>query len=132
MKLDQSSPVPLYLQLQDILRKQISTKVYKAGGKLPSENELCRNFDVTRPTVRQALEGLVREGLLYKHRGKGAFVTAPPLPIGLFSITGTSDAFAEQKLRVETKVVRIGHSAKCVVAEGSDPSHGWIALERFR
>ena len=74
MQLDMSSPVPLYHQLQDILRSEIARKVHTVGGKLPSEHELCRAYGVTRPTVRQALEGLVREGLVHKHRGKGAFV----------------------------------------------------------
>lgn len=132
MTLDLSSPVPLYHQLQEILRAQISRKLFVPGSKLPSENELCREYGVTRPTVRQALEGLVREGLLYKHRGKGAFVTSPPSPIGLFSVTGTSDAFAEKKLQVETKVVRIQRAPTCLLAEGNDPPDGWIELQRVR
>ncbi|HYG75953.1 MAG TPA: GntR family transcriptional regulator [Planctomycetota bacterium] len=132
MQLDMSSPVPLYHQLQDILRAEIARKVYNVGGKLPSEHELCRTYGVTRPTVRQALEGLVREGLVHKHRGKGAFVTEPPLPIGLFSLTGTSDAFAAQKLKVETRVLSVERVPTCLLAEGSDPAGGWVKLERMR
>ncbi len=132
MKLDMTSPVPLYHQLQDILRAEIARKIYNVGGKLPSEHELCRTYGVTRPTVRQALEGLVREGLVYKHRGKGAFVTEPPLPIGLFSVTGTSDAFAAQKLKVETKVLSVDRVPTCLLAEGNDPPGGWVKLERMR
>jgi len=132
MQLDMSSPVPLYHQLQDILRSEIARKVHTVGGKLPSEHELCRAYGVTRPTVRQALEGLVREGLVHKHRGKGAFVTEPPLPIGLFSLTGTSDAFAAQKLKVETRVLSVERVPTCLLAEGSDPAGGWVKLERMR
>ena len=68
MKLDPSAPIPLYQQLQEILRMEISSKVRTAGSKLPSEHELCRQFGITRPTVRQALEGLVREGLVLHRR----------------------------------------------------------------
>lgn len=132
MKLDLNSPVPLYQQLQDIMRNAILARQYKVGGKLPSEHELCRDYGVTRPTVRQALEGLVREGLLMKHRGKGAFVTEPPLPVGLFSVIGTIEAFAQQKQKVETRVLSVEKAATCVLAEGSDPIGGWYKLERVR
>ncbi|MCY3022644.1 MAG: GntR family transcriptional regulator, partial [Planctomycetota bacterium] len=132
MPLDLDSPVPLYQQLQDILRVEIARKTWKVGCKVPSEHELCRLYGVTRPTVRQALEGLVREGLVRKHRGKGAFVTAPPVPVGLFSITGTSDAFAEHKLHVETRVLRVARVSMCLLADGNDPPGGWVQLERVR
>jgi DNA-binding GntR family transcriptional regulator len=132
LKLDLNSPVPLYQQLQDIIRNAILSRQYKVGEKLPSEHELCRDYGVTRPTVRQALEGLVREGLLMKHRGKGAFVTEPPLPVGLFSVIGTIEAFAQQKQKVETTVVRIERVPTSILAQGNDPIGGWYRLERVR
>lgn len=132
MALNLKSPVPLYHQLQDILREEIARKFWPIGGKLPSEHELCRTYAVTRPTVRQALEGLVREGLVEKHRGKGAFVTEPPLPIGLFSVIGTSDAFAEKKLKVETRVLNVALVPACLLAQGDDPPTGWVRLIRMR
>jgi DNA-binding GntR family transcriptional regulator len=132
MKLDLNSPVPLYQQLQDIIRNAIVSRQYKVAEKLPSEHELCRDYGVTRPTVRQALEGLVREGLLRKHRGKGAFVTEPPLPVGLFSVIGTIEAFAQQKQKVETRVLAVERVPNCILSEGRDPLGGWIKLERVR
>ncbi|HEY3320223.1 MAG TPA: GntR family transcriptional regulator [Planctomycetota bacterium] len=132
MRLDTASPVPLYQQLQDILRGEILARTHVPGGKLPSEHELCRTYGVTRPTVRQALEGLVREGLVRKHRGKGAFVTEPPSPVGLFSMIGTSDALREQKLRLETKVLHVERVSSCMLTGGSNPPGGWVMLERMR
>jgi len=132
VKLNLESPVPLYHQLQEILRRKIAARTWHVGAQIPSEHELCRNFCVTRPTVRQALEGLVREGLLRKRRGKGAFVTDPPRPVGLFSVSGTSDAFAAQHLTVQTKVLHAGHAATCIHAGGDDPPQGWTRLERVR
>ena len=102
MKLNLQSPVPLYHQLQEILRQRIGAKAWAVGGQIPSEHELCAAYGVTRPTVRQALEGLVREGLLVKRRGKGAFVTEPPVPVGMFSVAGTSEAFEAHSIHVET------------------------------
>jgi DNA-binding GntR family transcriptional regulator len=132
MKLDATSPVPLYQQLQGLLRAEIAGRFRKAGSRLPSEHELCRQFGITRPTVRQALEGLVREGIVQKHRGKGAFVTEPPLPVGLFSLIGTSEAFAAQQISVETLVLHAGKTPLCLLAEGQDPPGGWVVLERVR
>lgn len=132
MKLNAESPIPLYHQLQEILRDKIMRRIWIVGTQLPSEHDLCRTYGVTRPTVRQALEGLVRQGLVSKRRGKGAFVTKPPLPVGLFSVHGTSDAFAAQQVKVETKVLRMDHVSNCAVAEGQDPPHGWARLERVR
>lgn len=132
MKLNLESPVPLYHQLQEILRLKIANRAWSVGTQIPSEHELCRTFGVTRPTVRQALEGLVREGLLVKRRGKGAFVTTPPPPVGLFSVTGVSDAFAGSNIDVETRVTYAGKSAACILAEGVDPDGGWVKFERVR
>jgi DNA-binding GntR family transcriptional regulator len=132
VKLNLESPVPLYHQLQEFLRRKIAARTWRVGSQIPSEHELCRSFGVTRPTVRQALEGLVREGLLRKRRGKGAFVTDPPRPVGLFSVRGTSDAFAAQYLTVQTKVLHAGHCGSCIHAGGEDPAQGWIKLERVR
>lgn len=132
MQLDSASPIPLYHQLQEILRSQIMRRELDVGDKLPSEHELCRAYGVTRPTVRQALEGLVREGLVTKHHGKGAFVTRPPQPVGLFSVAGTSEAFAAQKLKVETRLLKAERVASCDLAEGADPASGWVKIERMR
>lgn len=132
MELDIASPLPLYHQLQQILRSQLADRAWKVGEQLPSEHELCRRHGVTRPTVRQALEGLVREGLVCKRRGKGAYVNEPPRPVGIFSLTGTSDALTAQTLKVETRVLRIEIIPFCEFAEASAPSGGWLKLERVR
>src|SRR5690348_5118513 len=132
MKLDNESPIPLYHQLQEILRSQISRRTFDTGAKLPSEHELCREYGVTRPTVRQALEGLVREGLVTKHHGKGAFVTKPPSPVALFALAGTSEAFASQKTKVETRALKIERVPECDLAETQNPPGGWVKLERLR
>ncbi len=63
--------VPRYLQIADALRRQLRG----AGERIPSEHQLCATYKVSRPTVRQALDVLVQEGLLYRHAGRGTFAT---------------------------------------------------------
>ncbi len=74
--------VPLYHQVQQVIRYRISTRQYGTGMQIPSEHELGKELKVSRVTVREALRELVRENLLVKVQGKGTFV-AHDLPTGL-------------------------------------------------
>jgi GntR family transcriptional regulator len=71
--------VPLYHQVEQVIRHRISTRQYGSGLQIPSEHELARELKVSRVTIREALRELVRESLLVKVQGKGTFV-APELP----------------------------------------------------
>lgn len=82
------SPIPRYVQLVDLFRRRIARGVWPSGQRLPSLDELTREFDVARVTVRTAVDVLEREGLLSAQQGRGTFVTAQP--------------GAERRLRVET------------------------------
>jgi len=93
--------VPQYRKLYEILRKHILSGMYAEGSLLPSENELCAVHSLTRPTVRQALDSLVKEGLIIKKQGKGSIVRKPPQNIGILSIEGTSSAIGNIYLRTE-------------------------------
>lgn len=76
-ELDRSIPIPLYYQLKEILKEQISSGIFKPGDKLPTEDELCEQFSISRTPVRQALMELVHEGLLIRTPALGTFVTEP-------------------------------------------------------
>lgn len=93
--------IPQYRKLYEILRKHIVTGVYKEGDLLPSENELCASYSITRPTVRQALDTLVRDGLILKKQGKGSIVRKPPQNIGILSIAGTASAVGVRYLKTD-------------------------------
>jgi len=69
------SPIPRYVQLAEVLRARIGRGQWRAGEKLPSLDELGREFDVARVTVRQAIDVLAREGLVSPEQGRGTFVT---------------------------------------------------------
>ena len=72
---DKDSPAALYYQLREKLAKKIANHEWKPGEKIPSEAELCDIYQVSRITVRKAIEDLARSGHLIKHQGKGTFVT---------------------------------------------------------
>ncbi len=66
--------IPLYYQLEQILRQQISTGEISSGKPLPTENDLCKKYGVSRTTVRQAVAPLIREGLINRIPGKGSYL----------------------------------------------------------
>ena len=71
------SEIPLYSQLMGIIKRSITSGALKVGDLLPSEAELCRSYDISRNTVRQAIGALEEEGFVVRKRGKGTFVTDP-------------------------------------------------------
>lgn len=64
----------LYTDIYDNIKKNIVKGIYKVGEKLPSENDFCKEYGVSRGTVRKALEMLAEEGLVNSLHGKGVFV----------------------------------------------------------
>jgi GntR family transcriptional regulator len=75
-KLDGSSSLPLYLQLQRTLRQAIENRVLGPDDALPPERDLANDFHVSRITVRKAIDGLISEGMLVRRQGSGTFVCA--------------------------------------------------------
>ena len=76
------SEIPLYSQLMGIIKRSITSGALKVGDLLPSEAELCRSYDISRNTVRQAIGALEEEGFVVRKRGKGTFVTDGNFPAG--------------------------------------------------
>ena len=94
--LNLDSPVPLYHQLSDILAEKIRSGEYAKGHKIPSEHQLAADYNIGRPTARQATDLLVRKGLLVRKRGAGTFVTEPRRELDVLSLAGTIASFEKQ------------------------------------
>ena len=73
--LDAHSSLPLYRQLQRALKEAIDQRILGPDDALPAERDLAVDFDVSRITVRKALDGLVADGLLVRRQGSGNFVS---------------------------------------------------------
>lgn len=89
-RIDKSSKIPLYLQLMDILIDKIN-KSLNENDRLLSEREICDTYDVSRTTVRQALDELERDGYIYKLHGKGTFVAPKRVNQDLVSFYSFTD-----------------------------------------
>jgi DNA-binding GntR family transcriptional regulator len=91
--------IPQHKRLYETLRKHITEGIYKEGDLLPSENELCHLYGMTRPTVRQSLSTLANDGYISRHQGKGSIVHLLPREIGILSVSGTTSAVGDRNLK---------------------------------
>jgi GntR family transcriptional regulator len=104
--IDRAVKSPRYIQVYSTVRDWIYQGTYKPGGRLPTEEELCRLFDVSRITTRKAVDMLVDERLVLRQPGRGTFVVEDLADAPIISEM-------DQLLR---KVERLGK--KTVVAQG--------------
>lgn len=75
--LDKASPIPLYYQLQSVIRQQILSGKVSPGERLPTLQEMAQQFDVSLTVVRQAVRRLEQEGNVRVQQGRGIFASQP-------------------------------------------------------
>ncbi|WP_413301017.1 GntR family transcriptional regulator [Bacillus sp. 1P10SD] len=135
MSLNKTDGLPLYKQLTDILRRDIEEGKFKKGEKIPTEIELSKLYNVSRITVRNALEELAKENLLIRRQGKGTFVNTEKLSRGISGLKSFSDMCREIGCKPGAKVI------KCVIEDANDkdievlqlePNSKIIVIERIR
>ena len=83
------------------LKHDILSGRYADGDLLPSENTLAASENITRTTARQALDMLLKEGYIAKHKGKGSMVTLKQRSLGILSIKGLTEAAGSREVRSE-------------------------------
>ncbi len=103
--IERSSKVPIYHQLYVILRDRILHGEWQAGDLLPAEPELMEFYDVSRITVRQAVELLANENLVYKRRGKGTFVSLAKVRTDAARLISFEEDMQERGLKPSIKVI---------------------------
>jgi multiple sugar transport system substrate-binding protein len=74
--IDRNSPIPIYHQLKTLIQEQVESGKWRPGDRIPTEQELCQLYDISRSPVRQALQELTYDGLLTRRPGSGTFVSA--------------------------------------------------------
>ena len=103
---DRNAESPLWTQFRDTLRSLILNGKVAVGEKLPTEAELGEQFGISRIVVREALADLVRSGLIYKIKGRGAFVSARERDEDFVStVLGFSDEMERKGRTVRTQVL---------------------------
>ncbi|SHE49972.1 MULTISPECIES: GntR family transcriptional regulator [Thermoanaerobacteraceae] len=75
MKIEFDERTPIYIQIMDIIKRDIVTKKLKGGDKLPSVREMAESLKVNPNTVQRAYQELERENVTYTQRGMGTFIT---------------------------------------------------------
>ncbi len=84
-------PVPLYHQVYLHLVDALAHGEWKRGDQIPTERELAASFGCSLITIRRALDELAREGRLERTRGRGTFVTEPPITRNIMGLSGFAD-----------------------------------------
>jgi GntR family transcriptional regulator len=108
VSLDRSSAIPLYYQLKQWLLEQIDRGMFAPGTQIPTELELCEQFQVSRGTVRQAAKELIAEGRLYLVRGCGTFVAVPHRQRwSLLDFVSVAEMLQRQSVQFETRVIEV-------------------------
>ncbi|MDM5156243.1 phosphonate metabolism transcriptional regulator PhnF [Bacillus sp. DX1.1] len=105
MNIDKYSPFPIYYQIQEWVKQLIEDGEWKPGDKIPSENELCDKFEVSRMTIRQAINNLVEQGYLYRKRGIGTFVQLPKVEQKLQGMTGFTEDMISRGMKPSSELL---------------------------
>lgn len=95
---------PRHAQITRWLRDQIDSGSFKPDDKLPSENELAKKFDVSRVTIRRALQSLESEEMIYRCQGLGSFVKDDRAPHNLIRLTDFNEDMAKAGLKASSEV----------------------------
>lgn len=94
----------LYIKILDDLKEKINTGVYEIGAALPTEKKLIGEYNVSRITIRKAVEGLVKLNLVEKRRGSGTYVLGKQYSHEMRGLAGTTEILVGCNKTVKYKV----------------------------
>jgi len=104
--ISQSKMIPLYYRIYIAIKKEIESGNYKAKSKMPSENELAKNYNVSKMTIRNALSKLEEEGLIYKEVGRGTFISEKKFEMKIRKILSYTDDVINRGFTPSSKEIR--------------------------
>jgi GntR family transcriptional regulator len=133
--LERESKLPLYQQLYEILHRRIIGGEWRPGDMIPAEPELMAAYGVSRITLRQVLDMLVRDGLIVRQQGRGSFVARPRLEKGMMRIFSFTEDMRQRGLRPTTVVLAaelVPAAAELAAKLKIEPGEELVRLERLR
>ncbi|WP_042522381.1 GntR family transcriptional regulator, partial [Levilactobacillus brevis] len=96
---------PIYIQIHNDIKRAIEAGKWAVGDRIPSERELSRNFDVSRMTLRQAIQTLVDEGILERQVGSGTYVANQKVQEKMSGVTSFTDLMLTQGKQPTSKTI---------------------------
>lgn len=96
---------PIYKIIENEIKSKITQGELKSGDLVPSENELKDQYSVSRMTVRQALNNLVNDGYLYRHKGKGTFISLRKIEKNIHGVRSFTEEMAATNRKVSNKIL---------------------------
>lgn len=103
--IERNNPKPLYVQLEELIRNNIDTGIWKPQTAIPSESELSKEYDLSRMTIRTACQNLVQESVLYRVPGKGTFVSEPKIMTESLAYMGFREQLERMGYETTTKLL---------------------------
>ncbi|MBB5174709.1 GntR family transcriptional regulator [Texcoconibacillus texcoconensis] len=131
--IDKQSPIPIYYQLEEWVKHNIERGEWEEGMMIPSERELAEKHEVSRMTIRQAINNLVNAGYLSREKGKGTFVEPNKIEQPLQGLTSFTEDMEARGMKPGARLLSIGIvSATEMVANRLDISEGSQVFELRR
>jgi GntR family transcriptional regulator len=103
--LDKNLPVPLYHQLQGVLKAEIESRKWRADEQIPNETKIAERFGVSKITVRQALQKLAEQGYIRREHGRGTFVARRKFDEGPRELTSFTEEMRRHDLAATSRVL---------------------------
>lgn len=100
-----TSSLPIYLQIHDKIKEDIEKGLWAIGDRLPSERELAVQFNVSRMTLRQAIQTLADEGILERKIGSGTYVARQKVQEKMIGTTSFTEIMVSQNRTPSSKTV---------------------------
>ncbi|CAG9619945.1 GntR family transcriptional regulator [Sutcliffiella rhizosphaerae] len=105
--IDKTSPIPIYYQLESYIKNQLNAGILKPGDSIPSEREYAESYEISRMTVRQAINSLVNEGLLYRRKGSGTYVAEKKIEQPLQGLTSFTEDMIKRGLTPTSHLIHL-------------------------
>ena len=133
--IDPFNAVPKYYQLASILRQKIEDGEWEPRSPIPSERRLEALYNISRTTIREAIDHLVKQGFLYREHGRGTFVSPQKLQKGLMELTSFSEDLIKRGMRpgqVIRDLSRVVPPPKILQKLELAPGSSVMRIERIR
>jgi len=133
--------IPLYSRIESLIRSKILSGQYEPGEKIPTEEEFVKHFGVSKATIRNAISGLERDGLVTRKQGKGTFVSEA-IPVSKqFIVSSAIEAIVADASRykvtafdikqVQVRETRVAKDVRRFYTLSNDDEVAWLRRVRL-